>query len=159
MSSSLLPRLMRTASFGLAVLYAALLAGSVIIIGAIVFWTMEISLERQTTARIYAEIELLKEELRAEGQSELIEEVQRRRDVLGLEYLLLDAKGTRLACAMAVMPTALGWSTVELPTKRAESGRTLHVHSVELDNGMRLSVADDYGSISDVRHAWAEAGA
>ena len=150
---------MRTASFGLAVLYAAVLAGSVIIIGAIVYWTMEISLERQTTARIDAEIELLKEELRAEGQSELIEEVQRRSDVLGLEYLLLDAKGTRLAGTMPVMPTALGWSTVELPTKRAESGRTLHVHSVELDNGMRLSVADDYGSIEDVRHAWAEAAA
>jgi signal transduction histidine kinase len=150
---------MRTASFGLAVLYAALLAGSVIIIGAIVYWTMEISLERRTTARIDAEIELFKEELRAEGDSELIEEVQRRSDVLGLEYLLVDAKGTRIAGTMPVMSTALGWSTVALLTKRAGAGRTLHIHSVELDNGMRLAVADDNGSIEDVRHAWIEAAA
>ena len=94
---------MRTASFGLAVLYAALLAGSVIIIGAIVYWTMEISLERRTTERIDAEIELFKEELRAEGDSELIEEVQRRSDVLGLEYLLVDAKGTRIAGTMPII--------------------------------------------------------
>jgi len=149
----------RTASFGLALLYAALLAGSVIIIGAIVYWTMEISLERQTTQRIDAEIELLREELRAEGDSELIEEVQRRSDVLALEYLLLDTKGARIAGTMPVMPTALGWSTVALPIKRSGAGvgRILHIHSVELDNGMRLSVADDYGSIEDVRHAWAEA--
>jgi signal transduction histidine kinase len=152
---------MRTASFGIAVLYAALLASSVIIIGAIAYWTMELSLERQTTARIDAEIELLEEELRAEGDSELIEEVQRRSDVLALEYLLLDSKGARIAGSMPVVPTALGWSTVVLPTKRSDAGggRILHIHSVELDNGMRLSVADDYGSIEDVRHAWAEAAA
>ena len=152
---------MRTASFGLAVLYAALLAGSVIIIAAIAYWAMELSLERQTTARIEAEIRLLKEELRAEGDSELIEEVQRRSDVLALEYLLLDAKGTRIAGSMPVVPTALGWSTAILQTKPSDAGggRILHIRSVELDNGMRLSVADDYGSIEDVRQAWAEAAA
>jgi signal transduction histidine kinase len=150
---------MRTASFGLAVLYAALLAASVIIIGTIVYWTMELSLERQTTARIDAEIELFKEELQSEGDPELIEEVQRRSDALGLQYLLVDAKGVRIAGTMPVVPTALGWSKVVLPTKpsKAGAGRTLHIRSVELDNGMRLSVADDYGSIEDVRHAWIEA--
>ena len=159
MSLSHLPRLVRTASFGLAVLYAAVLAVSVIIIGAIVYWALEISLERQTTERIDADIGLLKEELRAEGDSELIEEVQRRSDVLGLEYLLLDAKGTRIAGTMPVLSPALGWSTVELSTNRSGAGssRTLHIHSVELDNGMRLSVADDYGSIEDMRRAWIEA--
>jgi signal transduction histidine kinase len=152
---------MRTASFGLALIYAALLAGSVVIIGAIVYWSIEISLERQVTARIDAEIELLKEELRAEGDSELIEEVQRRGEALGLEYLLLDAKGTRIAGSMPITHSDLGWSTVALPTKLSgvRVGRTLHIHSVELDNGMRLSVADDYGSIEDVRHAWIEAAA
>src|SRR5262249_49286583 len=161
MSSSLLPRVMRTASFGLAVLYAALLAASVIIIGTIVYWAMELSLERQTTARIDAEIELFKEELQSEGDPELIEEVQRRSDVLGLQYLLLDAKGARIAGTMPVVPTALGWSKMVLPTKPsdARAGRTFNIRSVELDNGMRLSVADDYGSIEDVRHAWIEAAA
>jgi signal transduction histidine kinase len=62
---------------------------------------------------------------------------------------------------MPIVPTALGWSKVVLPTKPSEAraGRTLHIRSVELGNGMRLSVADDYGSIEDVRHAWIEAAA
>jgi signal transduction histidine kinase len=150
---------MRTASFGLALLYAALLAASVIIIGAIVYWILETSLERQSTARIDAEIELLQQELRSEGDSELIEEVQRRADALGLDYLLLDAKGARIAGNMPVMPTDLGWSTILLPTELsgARVGRKLHIHSVDLGNGMRLSVADDNGAITDVRHAWIEA--
>jgi signal transduction histidine kinase len=152
---------MRTATFGLAVLYAAVLAGSVTIIGAIAYWTIEISLEGQMTARIDAEIKLLEEERRAEGDSELIEQVQRRSDVLGLHYLLLDANATRIAGNMPVTSNDLGWSTVALPTDRSGvgAGRTLRIHSVELDNGMRLSVADDYGSIEDVRQAWIDAAA
>ena len=88
---------MRTASFGLALLYAAMMAVSVMIIGAVVYWTMEASLERQTTVRIDAEIDLLSEELKSEGESELVEEVQRRSDVQPLEYLLVDVKGDRIA--------------------------------------------------------------
>jgi hypothetical protein len=67
MSLSLLPRVLRTASFGLALLYAALMAGSVMIIGVVIYWSIEASLERQMTTRMDAEIELLKEELRSEG--------------------------------------------------------------------------------------------
>src|SRR5262249_39342211 len=76
---------LRTASFGLALLYAALMAVSVLIIGVVVYWSIEASLEREMTARIDAEIELLKEELRSEGDTELIEEIQRRANILGLE--------------------------------------------------------------------------
>ncbi len=161
MSSGLLPRLVRTASFRLAMLYAGLLACSMIIIGAVVYWGIELSLERQMAARIDAEIELLKDELRAEGVSELIEEVERRGNALSTEYLLLDAKGARIAGTMPVVPTDLGWSTRALSTERRSTtvNRTLLIHSVDLDNGMRLSVADDYESIEDVRHAWIEAAA
>ena len=42
---------MRTASFGFALLYAALMAVSIAIIGAVVYWAIEASLERQMTAR------------------------------------------------------------------------------------------------------------
>ena len=160
MLSGLLPRLVRTPSFGMALLYAAVLAASVTIIGAIAYWTVETSLERQMTARIEAEVGLLKEELRSEGDAELIEEVQRRDSVLGLDYLLVDAKGDHIAGNLPVDPTRLGWSDISLPVKRPGAGteRTFHVHTVQLDNGMRLSVADDYGSIKDMRHAWLEAG-
>jgi len=151
---------MRTASFGLALLYAALMAGSVMIIGAVVYWTIEASLERQMTARIDAEIDLFNEELKSEGDSELVEEVQRRSDVLPLEYLLVDAKDNRIAGNLPVTPKSLGWSDIQLPTQRSgtDLARTFHIHSVELSNGMRLAVADDYGGIEDMRQAWIEAG-
>jgi signal transduction histidine kinase len=159
MSLGLLPRIMRTATFGFALLYAALMAVSVMIIGAVVYWTMEASLERQMTARIDAEIDLLSEELKSEGESELVEEVQRRSDVLPLEYLLVDVKGDRIAGSLPVIPKSLGWSDTRLQThqSRADLARTFHIHSVELSNGMRLAVADDYGAIEDMRQAWIEA--
>ena len=160
MSLGHLPRLMRTASFGLALLYAGLLAASFMIIGALVYWTVEASLEEQMTARIDSEIELLTDEMHAEGNAELIEQVERRQNALNLEYLLVDANGTRVTGDMPVTPTSLGWSDKALATDRSGDGaeRILHIHSVKLDNGMRLSVADDYGSIEDMRRAWLEAG-
>src|SRR5262249_228083 len=53
-----------------------------------------------------------------------------------------------------------GWSDVRLPMRRSgtDLARTFHIHSVQLSNGMRVAVADDYGSIDDMRHAWLEAG-
>jgi signal transduction histidine kinase len=159
MSFGLLPRILRTASFGLSLLYAALLAASVIIIGGVVYWSIEASLERQMTARIDAEISLLQDELKSEGNSELIEEVQRRTDNGALEYLLVDAEGKRIAGGLPVNPTSSGWSDVRLPAQRsgAAINRAFHIHSVLLSNGMHLSVADDYDSIEDVRKAWLEA--
>ena len=160
MLSGLLPRLVRTPSFGMALLYAAVLAASVTIIGAIAYWTVETSLERQMTARIEAEVGLLKEELRSEGDAELIEEVQRRDSVLGLDYLLVDAKGDHIAGNLPVDPTRLGWSDISLPVKRPGAGteRTFHVHTVQLDNGMRLSVAGrlwiDKGHAPRVARSW-----
>ena len=108
MSLGHLPRLVRTASFGLALLYAGLLAASFMIIGALVYWTVETSLEEQMTARIDSEIELLTDEMHAEGNAELIEQVERRQNVLNLEYLLVDANGTRVTGDMPVTPTTLG---------------------------------------------------
>ena len=159
MSLGLLPRIMRTASFGFALLYAALMAVSIVIIGAVVYWVIEASLERQMTARIDAEIALLREELKSEGESELVEEVQRRSDALSLGYLLVDAKGDHIAGNLPVSPTSLGWSDIPLPTRSGtDLAKTFHIHSVEMSNGMRLAVADDYGSIEDMRQAWIEAG-
>ncbi len=159
MSFGLLPRILRTASFGLSLLYAVLMATSIIIIGGVVYWSIEASLARQMTARIDAEIKLLQDELKSEGNSELIEEVRRRTDNGALEYLLLDAQGNRIAGGLPVNPIHSGWSDVRLP--RQASGavikRTFHIHTVLLPNGMQLSVADDYGAIEDVRRAWLEA--
>ena len=68
MSFARLPRTMRTASFGLAVAYALLFAGSVAILGGIVYLMVQSSLDRQMEARVDAEIDLLTQELRSRGK-------------------------------------------------------------------------------------------
>ena len=61
-----LARIMRTASFGLAVIYALLFAVSALILGIIVYWTVQTSLDRQMLTRLDAEIDLLQQEFRSE---------------------------------------------------------------------------------------------
>jgi signal transduction histidine kinase len=149
---------MRTASFGLAILYASLFAASAAILGVIVYWTVQTSLEQQMTTRIATEVELLKEELRSEGQAELLEEVDRRSNFSALEYLLLDSQGNRIAGNLPVVPATLGWSDISGPIgTRGEAARMFRIRSILLDNGMRLAVADDFGSIDYMRHALLEA--
>jgi signal transduction histidine kinase len=159
MSFGPLPRIARTASFGLAVFYALLFAASVAILGAIFYWTILSSLERQMAVRIEAEIELLREELRSEGTSELIEEVQRRNRTLSFEYLLVDVKGNRVVGNLPGTSPPLGWNDIQdsTPVTGDQRARTFRVLTVRLDNEMRLSVADDFGSIEDLRYAWIEA--
>jgi signal transduction histidine kinase len=159
MSLGPLPRIARTASFGLALFYALLFAASAAILGTIFYWTILSSLERQMTTRIEAEIALLREELRSEGTAELIEEVLRRNRTLAFEYLLVDAQGNRVTGNLPGTSLPLGWSDIQDSTTVAgdQRPRTFRVHTVRLDNGMRLSVADDFGSIEDLRYAWLEA--
>ena len=54
------------------------------------------------------EVENLSEDFRAEGASELLEEVQRRDELLAFDYLLLDKQGNRIAGTLPI--TRLGWS-------------------------------------------------
>jgi hypothetical protein len=48
--------MIRTASFGLALLYAVLVATSAVILGLIVYWTVQASMDQQLAARVDAEI-------------------------------------------------------------------------------------------------------
>ena len=89
-----LPRIVRTTSFGLAVLYTLLFAISAVILGTLVYFTVRTSLDRQMATRIDAEVELLRQELRSEGKAALISEVQERANYFhALDYLVVDAHG------------------------------------------------------------------
>jgi signal transduction histidine kinase len=153
-----LPRILRAADFRLPFIYASLFAVSAAILGTAFYWTVQSSLERQMTARIEAEIATLKEALRSEGASELIEEVERRNRVLAFEYLLLDPRGNRVVGNLPDVK-ALGWGNVRSNSGLAggQQARTFRILTVPLDNGMRLSVAEDLQFTEDLRHAWLEA--
>jgi signal transduction histidine kinase len=158
MRLSVVPRMARTAEFRLPVIYALLFGVSVAILGTIFYWTIVSSLEQQMTMRIEAEIENLKEDFQSEGESELLEEVQRRHNLLAFEYLLLDKQGNRLAGDLSAIPK-LGWSNIQATSGLSgeQRARSFRVRTVQLDNGMHLSVAEDLRFIEDMRRAWLEA--
>ena len=81
MSFALLTRMMRTASFGLAVLYTLLFVASVLILGVVFYLIVQTSLDRQIATRIDAEIALLDQELKFEGKDALVREVEERTKV------------------------------------------------------------------------------
>jgi signal transduction histidine kinase len=153
-----LPRIVRAADFRLPVIYALLFAVSAAILGTTFYWTVLSSLERQMTTRIEAEIAILKEELRSEGASELVEEVERRNRVLAFEYLLLDQQGNRIGGNLPGIAT-LGWGDIRTTSgvPGGQQARSFRVDTVLLDNGMRLSVGEDLQFTEDLRRAWLEA--
>src|SRR5215510_9397684 len=159
MSFVLLTRMVRTASFGLAVLYALLFATSVAILGIVFFLTVATSLNRQITTRIDEEIALLQQELKSEGKDALVAEVQERTNVFpALDYLLLDANGNRLAGDLSSMPSVVGWTDVSEPRgNRADPPRKIRIRNVALDQGLRLAVGDDLAPIENIRTALFEA--
>ena len=156
MSFGLPYRLVRTAGFGLALLYATLLAASAVILGFIVYWSVQTSIDRQMAARIDAEIEILKGELQSEGSAELVREVEERINDFGaLEYFLADADGKRLAGSLSNMPATDGWSDIAVPNAgHGKDPKYFRVETVHLDNGFRLVVGDDLGPKENIRRAF-----
>jgi signal transduction histidine kinase len=159
MSFARLPRTMRTASFGLAIAYSLLFAGSVMILGGVVYLTVQSSLNRQMATRIDAEIDLLTEELRSEGPKELVREVRERTSYFhALDYLVLDAKGNRLAGNLPTMPPTAGWSDTSTSVgTHGGAPREFRVRSIVLDDGLRLAVGDDLEPNNEIREAFLEA--
>lgn len=155
---SAVSRIVRTTEFRLPATYALLFGASAAILGTVFYWAIESSLERQTTTRIEHEIEALRKDFEAEGESGLREEVQRRDDLLAFEYLLLDKQGNRIAGNLSAIPK-LGWSNIQ--AKSGLSGedrmRSFRVHTVQLGDGMHLSAAEDLQFAEDMRRAWLEA--
>ena len=127
-----LPRIVRTTSFGLAVLYTLLFAISAVILGTLVYFTVRTSLDRQMATRIDAEVELLRQELRSEGKAALISEVQERANYFhALDYLVVDAHGNRLAGTLPSMPATEGWGNISAQGARVgDPARRFRVRSV-----------------------------
>jgi signal transduction histidine kinase len=150
---------MRTASFGLAILYALVLTVSALSLGIVVYWYVQTSLERQMISRIDAEFDLLQEELRSEGLQELITEVQERTQYFhALEYSVVDPNGNTLVGNLPVAAAGADWADVTLPPNRlGGTGRTFKVRSTTLDDGVRLSVGDDLRPMEEIKDAFLQA--
>jgi len=157
MSFVRIPRTLRTTSFGLGVLYAALFAASSIIMGSIVYWTVETSLDREITTNIEAEAELLQKEFKSEGFDELVRTVRDRGTFIpALDYLLLDGNGKRVAGELPYMPPAPGLTEMIVPRSGGPNYR-YRVLALTLDGGIKLAVGDDIGALIEIRQAFLKA--
>ncbi len=150
-----LPRLLRTASFRLAALYAALFGGSVLLLGVVVFCSTRSALEDQVRRRIEAEVALLQDEFRSKPLENLVATIQERtRAAANLDYFLVDSAGKRLAGDLPFVPDRLGW--VEIDTGHNKSGEQAGENErvraliTQLDGGIRLGVGEDLELVGEM---------
>jgi signal transduction histidine kinase len=158
MSSVRLPRIFRTSAFGLTTLYAVVLAVSIVVLGTVVFWTIEAALTRQVSTRIESEIAFFEAKYRTEGLAELVEDVQERMDSFAsgarLEYLVVNAQGERLAGHLPSMPELAGWNDIVIsPNARNPNGIRVRVRVIDLAQGVRLAIGDDLETIREIQKA------
>jgi len=142
------PRLLRSAGFRFAVLFAALFATAFVALVAVLWWATAGALVRQTDAAIRADAIALAERWREGGRAGLIEAIEERLavDVSNESiYLLVERdSGRRLAgnldrAPVASPPDAIWWRTRVLHDGvQAES----RLHAVEL-GGLRLLIGRD----------------
>jgi signal transduction histidine kinase len=156
-----LPRLLRAASFRLAAFYVAVFAISALVLGAAVFLAARSALEQQMAARIETEAVFLQDEFRTGGLDHLLAIVRSRgRGASALDYVVLNADGTRLAGEMpAATAMHTGWATAAVSEPSEDKGRPERMHTLvsDLGGGVRLAVGDDLARITEVEEAIATA--
>lgn len=150
-----LPRLLRTASFRLSALYAVLFGGSVLLLGAVAFWSTRSALEQQVTRRIVAEMTLLEQEFRSNGLDHLVATVQHRtRAKANLDYFVVDSAGKRLAGDLPPVADRLGWVEIDAgqDANGEQSGEKERVRALvkQLDGGFRLGVGEDLQQVGEM---------
>ena len=150
------PRIVRTASFKLAALYALIFGASVIALAAVVYVISTTALDRQTRTRIQSEALELSQEYQAGGLPQMLSAIrarQRGKLVGGLDYTVYDPGGHRLFGTLPHKAISAGWSEMTGPPDGDEPKGELErlvVYSVPLKGGNWLMVGDDIGKVEKV---------
>jgi signal transduction histidine kinase len=141
-------RLLRSAGFRFAAIYALLLAVSAAALAMFLWWSTAGLLDRQTTAAIQADAQSLSERFTAGGLPALVLTIEDRLtqnvedDAL---YLLIDPTGRRIAGNLEHWPQGAaqngGW--YELPIERAGMRSLAVVQSFDLPGGFHLLIGRD----------------
>jgi signal transduction histidine kinase len=155
-------RLLRSAGFRFAVVYAVLLALSAAALAMFLWWATAGLLDRQTEAAIQADSQSLSERFTAGRIPALILTIDDRLtqnvedDAI---YLLVDPSGRRVAGNLEHWPSGAaqsgGW--YELPIERAGTRSMALVQSFTLPDGYRLLVGRDAKVRAQLRHLLTDA--
>lgn len=147
-----LPRIFRTASFRFAVIIAALILVSGVVLGAIVYRSVSVALERQVAEQVDREFTLLLAEYQANGLEHLTLQVNRRQNDRGREALDYSLQGLRgIVIAGAALPA--GRSEPRFGTRRPDGapGEPLYIRTKQLPGGETLIVGTDVNWIANVQ--------
>jgi signal transduction histidine kinase len=155
------PRLLKSAGFRFAALFAAMFAIAAIALVAVLWWATAGALDRQTDAAVRADAIALAERWREAGATGLAEAIEERLAVdveNELIYLLMDAEGQRrLAGNLDRWPAELTSDTVWFRTRVLHDGLATEarMHRVMLP-GLRLLVGRDETERSQLRRLLTE---
>jgi len=150
------PRLIRTASFKLAALYALIFGASVVVLAAVVYFTATAALDQQTRTRIAAESLALRGEYTHGGLDHMMDAIrdrQRWRLAGGLDYAVFRAGGPTLFGTIPKFRLVEGWARLKGPADGDEKPghrERLLVLAEPLSLGLWLVVGDDVGHVRDV---------
>lgn len=141
-------RLVGSAGFRFALLFAALFIGAGLAFAAVLWWGTAGALDRQTDATIRADATAMQERWRDAGTPGLIDAIETRlaADIEGdTLYLLLSPEGERIAGNLEEPPdrevTDLPWSRA--PLVRDEQPSEARLFRLDLPDGTRLFVGRD----------------
>jgi signal transduction histidine kinase len=150
-------RLTRTfgaTSFRLAAIYTLLLAGSVVVLGVVVFFSARVAMREQLREGVAAEVGALRAAYEDDGLAKVVHLVrERERSPAALDYRLEDARGRLLAGDLPTAGPGLGWSTVVEPESGDDEEERLLVLTVRLGRDGLLTVGDDVAQIEDTDEA------
>ncbi len=144
-------KLFRSSSFRLALLYAAMLTASVLILFGVTTWFARDYAARDENNEIDVEYASILDEARSQGVAKLpaiIDSHMRlRKDVRGV-YLLQDAQGRRITGNIAATDPILGPTTLERPL----DGQRLQIraHGYRLQNGDYFLVGQDTATLREM---------
>lgn len=150
----MLPRLLRTANFKLALSYALAFGGSVLALGAVAFLDVRYSLDAQLRLHVEAEIRQLMRDYQEDGIEELRHDVRERmesREGQRLRYSIVNAEGKTIFDPLPETDQE-GWHETTL------KGRRLLAYTQPLDHGYHLTVAADLTQSEAVERAMLHAG-
>jgi signal transduction histidine kinase len=157
MSFARLHNVLRTASFKLAAVYAALFIISALVLGAVVVWVVASTVERYRIQRVEAEVAFLLLEYDSEGLAELVDEVSERIESGsggGLYYGVIGPSGERLVGNLMLAPeTPIGWQDIGLPGTAPANGSQQRVLVVDVGNSARLAVGDNFRMVDEITRA------
>lgn len=165
-----LPRVLRTATFRLALLYAVLFGVSAVVLFATVYWSMTGYATQQIRVAVEVEVASLVDNARNEGIEHLAQIIEER--LSGPErrssyYLLLDATGQQIAGNIPTVAPTAGWREFGAPESDAgnegeeDEDRTILGFGLPLPQGGFLLVGHDTEPLRELREliirafAWA----